>query len=129
MSIAAALHAHLVAGLPAETDIHALQLPEKRGEHPAVTYRQTASRRPPTADGTATVWPVSFQLDLWAYSYDAVKTLQEQVSPLLDDYRGDMGDYRVDGALIESELDGFEPETGLYRVTMFIEMWQRRITP
>ncbi len=104
-------------------EIHPWPLPE-RITYPAVTYQLASSRPQYSADGPSN-YPVTIQVDCWALSYAGVKTLQSAVRTLLDGYSGVMGDHHVHQVEIEGEVDGFEPDTGLYRVTMFINVFYR----
>ena len=103
--------------------IYFLVLPQDR-TLPALTLQLDSSRRQYSVDG-ASHYPARFQVDCWADTYAQVKNLHSQVVARLNGYTGDLGDHYVDGVTIEQELDGYEADTKLYRVTVWIELFYR----
>lgn len=110
---------------PIGSEIYPLVLPEQR-TLPACTYRLNNSRPQYSVDGPSS-YAVIMQLDCWAETYAGVKTLQSSVRSLVDGYTGVMGNHYVHGVEIENEIDDFERDTGLYRVTMLIQLFHRSI--
>lgn len=125
MSIEAGLSQYLITNLPANTPIHPNVLPEDVADYPAIVYQLADKRRFKTADGNSSTYPTFFRLFVVGETYEQVKQMQALVAALLEDYTGPMGDRFIDGSLIESEIDGFERETQLHTVTIFLELWQR----
>lgn len=108
---------------PVSDHIHPVVLPQKHSL-PALTYSLNNSRPQYSADGPSS-YPVTMQVDCWATTYAGVKALQSAVRSRVDGYTGVMGSHYVDLVEIDNELDSKEPDTGLYRVTMLIQLFHR----
>jgi hypothetical protein len=123
MTLEQALFSYLgnYAGLKAlvSTRIYPIIMPQNP-TLPAVTYQKISGVVDYVMDGTSIKRP-RIQVDAWAKSYGAVRGVAEQVKAALDRYTGTMGGtggVEIIGTWIENETDLFEPDTGLYRVSL-----------
>jgi hypothetical protein len=123
MQFEAALFNYLkgYAGLAAlvGTRIYPLIMPQNP-TLPAVTYQKISGVVDYVMDGTSIKRP-RIQVDAWAKSYASARAVAEQVKAAFDRYTGTMGGVggvQVIGTWIENETDLFEPDTGLYRVSL-----------
>lgn len=107
-------------------NVYPLMLPDKRS-YPALTYELNNSRPEYAADGP-TAYQLTMEVNCWATTYLEVKTAQAEVRALIDGYTGPMGSFTVFVAQIENELDDYEADTELYRVTILINLLQRANT-
>jgi hypothetical protein len=109
------------AGLKAlvNTRIYPITMPQNP-TLPAVTYQKISG----VVDyGVSSIKRPRFQFDAWASSYSSARAVAEQIKSALNRYTGTMGGaggVTVIGTWIENEMDLFEPDTGLYRVSVDI---------
>lgn len=92
-------------------------------ELPALVYQRIATRRPVSYDGPSGFVRARVQLDIWSKSYGEARTIAGAVRRALLGYRGPMGGLEVAIPDQASDLDLFEPDTGLYRVSMDFIIW------
>ena len=82
---------------------------------PAVTYSRVS--RSTVRDLTGMAYRVSrFQFSCWAEKYGDAKAVAQAVRQALEDYVGDMGEFRIMDSTSVNEIDLSEPDTGLYHV-------------
>ena len=94
-------------------------LPQRHNGFPAITYIQDDNLEQTLLDGTnSSLLEARFQVDCWANSYNSVHQLAEDVKAALTGYTGPFGDYTADHIRKEREIDLFEQDTGLHRVSM-----------
>lgn len=87
---------------------------------PAITY-QTSSLKPDrNMGGNTGRMTATIQLNAWAETYTEVKSLAEALRSALNDYSGAMGSDTIRRSGVESETDGWDEETGFFRVSMQI---------
>lgn len=82
---------------------------------PAIVYSRVSTARGATHDGPDGLPMPRFQFDIWGKDPDSVDAAAEQLRLAIDGYRGAMGDVTVGSALVVGDVDGDDPETGLYR--------------
>jgi len=130
MLIEEALFAHLKAhaGLSAliGTRIYPLVLPQNP-TLPAITY-QKISRVGERAMSSPTprVARARFQISCWGTSYASVKDVAEQVKAALQDYSGLMGGsggVQVLDVNVANEQDIYEPDTGIYHLSVDVMIY------
>lgn len=90
---------------------------------PAITYQQISGPREQAYDGPSALAHPRFQLDCWAETYGEAVGLARAVRQALDGYQGLMGGVAVRDVVIDNELDGYEPETALWRRTIDVIVW------
>lgn len=108
-----------------DTAVYPHFLPEDRSL-PAVTYRISSSRPEYSADGPSN-HGVTFQVDCWSQVYLDLKKLRDEVKDLLDGYTGELGEHYAHLVQIENEVDTYEPETKLFRVSIFFNVFYRSL--
>ncbi|MBE3590007.1 MAG: DUF3168 domain-containing protein [Firmicutes bacterium] len=125
MSVEADLRSCLVAYAPlaalVSSRIYPLALPESP-TLPAISYQRISRRNERTMGSPVAVQVARFQLDCWAQSYGQAKDVAAQVMAALDGRSGAMGGTTILDAHVVSELDLYEPDTKLYRVTVDVEV-------
>jgi hypothetical protein len=92
---------------------------------PAITVQRIDGPRVRSLTGPSGLAHPRFQLDCWGSTYASVKAVATAVRQRLDGYRGLMGSTTVGGVSLESDQDDFEPDTGLYRVSMDFIIWHK----
>ena len=87
---------------------------------PAITYQTTALRPDRSLDSNTGRMTATIQINAWAETHEAVKQLAEALRAALNDYSGAMGSDTIERSRVENETDGWDDETGFYRVGMQI---------
>jgi len=87
---------------------------------PAVTYQTTALRPDRSLDGNTGRMTATIQINAWAETHVAVKSLAEALRTALNDYSGAMGSDTIQRSRVLNETDGWDEDTGFYRVSMQI---------
>jgi hypothetical protein len=87
---------------------------------PAVTYDVRAA---PTAEGSINLARVDVQINGWATTYAGAIQLGEAVKAALEGYQQKVDKPALIGMAVESELDLFEAETGLYGRVVEVSAW------
>ena len=82
--------------------------------YPALTYQRIANDPIASLDGNSNLDRVRLQIDCWALTYLAAKNLAAEV-------RAEMATI---GALLLLDLDDYESNEKVYRVTMDFSLWQ-----
>lgn len=103
-------------GLVAER-IYPLRLP-KNYTVPAIVFQRVGTSRTVCYDGPSQIANARFQFDIWARTYAEVKEIVAQLVTALLGFVGTMGETRVWVTDEPMELDGYEPDTKLYRGTV-----------
>ena len=73
--------------------------------------------------GVSGIAHVRFQIEAWAETYAAAKSLANAIRVCLNGYRGTSGTVRIGSFLIQSERDIYEPEAACHRVVMDYAIW------
>ena len=89
---------------------------------PAITYQTTALKPDRNMAGNTGRMTATIQLNAWAETYIEVKTLAEALRAALNDYSGAMGSDTIQRSGVESETDGWDEETGFFRVGMQVKI-------
>lgn len=129
MQFEEALFAHLKActGLKSLVDerIYPLVLPEM-AVLPAITYQKISGERLHKLQGDTGFTRPVYQLSCRAENYPQCKAAAEQVRLCLQNHSGVMGGKEgvvVDAVLLEGELEGYEPETGTFYISMDFQFY------
>lgn len=85
---------------------------------PAISYQRVSGVRFRNLAGPAGRATPRIQIDCWAESYSGARTLAEAVRSAMDGYAGLMGTTTVGSVVLESDIDFYEPDTDIYRVSM-----------
>ncbi len=96
--------------------------------YPAITYIRSGTQRSKTFCGTDGMIRSTFQIDVWAVTYAEADSTAIQVKIALIDFVGMMGGSPgtdVRDLALDSESDFFDPEPGLYRVSMTYGIWHQ----
>ena len=98
------------------TRLYPIFLPQNT-TYPAQTYQRISTMPINTISGYSYLENARIQIDSWATSYSAVKTLARATLKAMDASTS----YK---AVLEMEQDTFEPEVELYRVIQDYSCWQ-----
>lgn len=96
--------------------VYPIVMPEK-GTVPAIVYQRISSTPENTLDGGATIDQIRIQVDTYAKTYAEAKNLASQVRTALESSSAK--------ATLQTDVDFFEPDVKLYRVTQDFYCWQR----
>lgn len=96
--------------------VYPLVSPEKV-ETPYIVYSKVSSTPENTLNGGSTIDLIRIQVDVYAATYAAVKTLAESTRSALEN-----GAVK---ATIQTEQDLFEPDLKVYRVSQDYYVWQK----
>lgn len=118
MNVEQALFEALTTGSPLPTDagdrVYAVLMPQDV-VLPAVSFQRISNNPIVSLDGASGLDQVRIQVDCWAETYAAVKTLSAQVRSVMEGIN----------ALPVMDLDGYEEVKHVYRLTMDFSMWQK----
>ena len=84
---------------------------------PAIVYSRIASTPQNVLSAPPTLDQVRLQIDVWASTYKAAKTLAASVRNAMETASF--------SATLQSDDDSYEPETGLYRVSSDYYVFER----
>lgn len=120
MSLEKALAAHLASGVTAVgSRVYPMVIPQNAAL-PCITYQRISTPRQYVMGSSDVVTNARMQIDCWGSSYSSAKTVAESVLTALNQQMGDLGTgakkFTVLVSLADSESDGYEPDTGRYRV-------------
>lgn len=87
---------------------------------PAITYQTTSLKPDRNLGGNTGRMTATIQLNAWAETYTEIKSLAEALRSALNDYSGAMGSDTIRRSGVESETDGWDEETGYFRISMQI---------
>lgn len=93
-----------------------LQMPQEP-TYPAIVYSRIASEPQNRLEGGASLDQVRVQIDCYATTYEGAKTLSASVRSAMESASL--------GATLQLDLDLYEPEVKVYRVTMDFYVWQK----
>lgn len=96
--------------------VYPLVAPEKITA-PYIVYSRISSTPENTLDGGATIDLVRIQVDTYANTYSAVKSLAESVRSALEGSAAK--------ATLQTDQDLFEPDLKVYRISQDYYCWQR----
>lgn len=116
MDAGAVIYARLEGQTTAGQNVFPLLLPEGP-TLPAVTYQQISSVQLHQMGASAPLYRVRVQVDVWGQTYAQARTLANEVAGQLNRYRGAVGTTQVIDVLAENELETYEMDADLRRVT------------
>jgi len=91
--------------------------------YPLILYIRISGYRDYTLMGPSGMAHPRFQIEAWAETYAAAKSLANAIRVCLNGYRGTSGTVRIGSFLIQSERDIYEPEAACHRVVMDYAIW------
>ena len=91
---------------------------------PALVYNKISNPREYSQSGDSGLEHPRYQFDCWADDPDTAEQVGEILIERLSGYAGPMGNMTVGAAFIENDEDGYDAETGLYRVMVEAQMWK-----
>ena len=114
------------AGLTAltSTRIYPVILPQGP-TYPAVTYQRIDGPREHALASDMGLAHPRIQVDSWGKTYASAKSVATQVRGALQRWADTGADPVVLDSLLESDEDGYEPETGVFRVRQDWIIWHR----
>jgi hypothetical protein len=114
--MATAILAGLLVGTAAESRVFPLKLPQD-GQLPAITYQQISNVRREGMGGTIPVERVRVQVDAWAETYKAVRSLGKEIDDRLNRYKGTIAGIEVLDTHRLNETEMYESDTQRRRIT------------
>ena len=122
------LYAHMVgnAEIAAAATIYPSWLPQQNTTFPAITFSVDDVQDDQLLDGVGSLTQSLVSIDCWAATYAAAHTLADVVKAELVGYVGTFGNVTASPQVAVTvnhirktrELDLFESDTGLYRVSL-----------
>ena len=91
--------------------------------YPLIVYYKVTGMRDHHLQGPSRLAHPRFQVEAWATTYDAAKTLANAIREALDGYKGTVGTVVIGSILIESERDVYEDAVSCHRVIMDFYCW------
>jgi hypothetical protein len=91
--------------------------------YPLILYTKISGERAHHLSGVSGHAHPRFQVEAWAETYTAAKTLAEAIREALDGYMGTDSGVEIGSCLIDSEHDIYEPELKVYRVLQDYMIW------
>ena len=91
--------------------------------YPLILYTKISGMRDHALRGASGHAHPRFQVEAWAETYTAAKTLADAIRNALDDYTGTASGTYIASCLIDSERDIYEPEIEVYRVVQDYFVW------
>lgn len=91
--------------------------------YPLILYAKVTGERINDLSGPSGMAHPRFQIEAWAETYAAAKSLANAIRVCLNGYRGTSGTVRIGSFLIQSERDIYEPEAACHRVVMDYTIW------
>ena len=91
--------------------------------YPLIVYYKVTGMRDHHLQGPSGLAHPRFQVEAWATTYDAAKTLANAIRTALDGYSGTVGTVDIRSILIESERDVYEDAVSCHRVIMDFYVW------
>ena len=119
-TIEEAIHDILVADSSVKaitTRCYPSTLPENPTYH-LILYAKVTGERINDLSGPSGMAHPRFQIEAWAETYAAAKSLANAIRVCLNGYRGTSGTVRIGSFLIQSERDFFECEVQRHRIIM-----------
>jgi len=90
---------------------------------PAIRYFQVSDPSMHTQSGRSNLRHPRWQLDCYAETYLAARSLAEQVITAIDGYTGLMGSSTCHAGFEENMRDNHDPETNRHWVSVDVEIW------
>ena len=91
--------------------------------YPLILFSKVTGMRDHHLQGPSGLAHPRFQVEAWATTYDAAKTLANAIREALDGYKGTVGTVVIGSILIESERDVYEDAVSCHRVIMDFYCW------
>lgn len=91
--------------------------------YPLILYYKVTGMRDHHLQGPSGLAHPRFQVEAWATTYDAAKTLANAIREALDGYSGTQGTVVIGSILMESERDTYEEAVSCHRVIMDYMAW------
>lgn len=91
--------------------------------YPLILYAKVTGERINDLSGPSGMAHPRFQIEAWAETYAAAKSLANAIRVCLNGYRGTSGTVWIGSFLIQSERDIYEPEAACHRVVMDYAIW------
>jgi len=107
--------------------IHPVHLPQGF-RLPAVSYQRISGPRIRAHEGPSGLARPRIQVDCWAETYAAAKELARRVRQSVDGWRGESAGIRINDVSVVTEMDGYEPDTGIWRVQLDLIVWHEEAT-
>jgi hypothetical protein len=98
--------------------VYPIVIPQK-ATMPAVVYNRIATNAQNVLAGGATIDQIRFQVDTYATTFAAARTLAAQVRLAMEG--------AIFKATLQSELDFFEDEINYYRISQDYYVWERKL--
>lgn len=117
--LTARLLGHAAVRAQADTRIYPLVIPQDPPPvYPGITYQRITSDHVASLQGHSGLVDARVQIDVWALSYAGAKALAREVKAAITEPGADKL-----GGLLLTDLDDYEPDTRLYRVSMDFSIW------
>jgi len=105
------------------TRIYSRLMPQKP-TLPLLVYNKISNPRVYSQDGDSGLENPRYQFDVWADDPDSAEQIADILIGILSGYKGAMGDETVGASFVENDEDGYDAETGLYRVMVEVVFWK-----
>lgn len=138
MTIEEAIVSVLLAAAPVKqligTRLYPTQAPQK-ATFPLVVYQEADQLSVMTHSGPKTLSRYTMDLTCWGTSYATAKGVAKRIKATLNGYRGTAGNgVRILGVFSQTEADDSEipqhgDETGLFAVSMTLDLWFKTSSP
>ena len=93
---------------------------------PCFVYRTSGVGRSATTCGTIRLQADSVEVDCYARTFDDAYALARLAAQIVD-FKGTVGNTSVDTVRLDSEIDLFDLEPGLYRRSLTFTVWNRSV--
>ena len=124
--IESALHSHLTSDAAVSTivgtRVYPLLIPQD-ASLPAIAYQRISALRVTAQDGPSNLARSRLQVTCVAESYSGVKALATAVRQALHGYKGTVDGVTVGASFLETDVDQYADESGLYSVQMDFRIW------
>jgi hypothetical protein len=126
MSIASDLRTYLLADATLTTLVGTRMYPLKLPQAPtmpAIIYTWISGARVHSTDGPSGLSNPRVQFDCWAQTYLEAEALLEALRKRLDGFQGTAGSSWIQAVFFETERDGYDDDTELYRRSADFFVW------
>lgn len=124
MNIAETLFGHLTANAAVaewiDSRCYPIRLPQEP-VLPAITYQRIDAPRIVTHSGGGALVASRFQISCWAATYAEAIELAERVKAAFGNWHRAYGGT----AIVQTQADLYEPDTGVYHVPVDVILWYR----
>lgn len=90
---------------------------------PLIVYQRISGFRDQTLSGPSGKAHPRFQIEAWASTYTATKSLANAIREALDGETFVSGTVTIGSCLIQSERDAYEPDVKCHRTIMDFNLW------